>query len=138
MWVASSGSSGTWMRTGAGATYAVGALAALLAAIVGICVNIPTANRLGRLAAMKQGAASSPTPSSDSGVILARRLALGTSAVAILLLAALSAMAVARYMDCLAKPAPVRDTTEDHTECWSCGPIASVAIATFLPNRRKR
>jgi hypothetical protein len=90
-WIISGGSIISWVRTGAGATYAIGAVAAFAAAIIGIGINIPTANRLGRLAA--RGAAEHP----DLSYVLARRLAIGTCVVALLLFVAASAMAVARY-----------------------------------------
>jgi uncharacterized membrane protein len=91
-WIISAGSITSWVRTGAGATYAIGAVAAFAAAIIGTGINIPTANRLGRLAA--RGAAEHP----DLSYVLARRLAIGTCVVALLLFIAASAMAVARYM----------------------------------------
>jgi uncharacterized membrane protein len=92
-WVVSGGSVARWVQTGTGATYASGAIAALVAAVIGIAINIPTAIRLGNLATAQMDAARN-----DLGLLLARRLALGTHAVAFLLLIAVSAMAVARYV----------------------------------------
>jgi hypothetical protein len=93
MWIVSGGSITKWVHTGAGATYTIGAVAAVAAAIIGIGINIPTAIRLGRLATKREDAGGP-----DLSSVLARRLANGTRAVAVLLLVAVSAMAVARYV----------------------------------------
>jgi len=93
MWITSGGSITHWVHSGSGATYAIGAVAAVVAAIIGTGINIPTAIRLGRLATKRENAHRP-----DLGSVLARRLANGTRAVAVLLLVAVSAMAVARYV----------------------------------------
>jgi len=62
-------------------------------AIIGIGINIPTAIRLGRPATKPEDAGLP-----DLSSVLARRLANGTRAVAVILLVAVSAMAVARYV----------------------------------------
>jgi hypothetical protein len=93
MWIISGGSITNWVHTSVGATYTIGAVAAVTAAIIGIGINIPTAIRLGRLVAKGEEAGLA-----DLSSVLARRLANGTRAVAVLLLVAVSAMAVARYL----------------------------------------
>ena len=89
--VLSNGSFENWLNSGPGATYALGACAGLAAAVIGMAINIPTANRLGRLAA-------DPSATPELARVLARRLAIGTRTVAVLLILATSAMAVARYV----------------------------------------
>ena len=99
LWVESSGLNSHWMATGPGITYCAGAFATLLAAIIGFGINIPTANRMGRLAVMvharPEGATSTETQTLNR---LAVRISRGTRAVALLLLVATASMAVARYV----------------------------------------
>jgi len=90
--VVSNGSITRWLGTGSGATYALGALAAVLAALIGLGINIPTAGRLADL--QKQ----TPAVQQQLGPALAHRLAVGTRAGGVLLIIALSAMAVGRYI----------------------------------------
>jgi len=77
LWVQSAGLNSHWLYSGPGITYSVGALATLLAAVIGFGINVPTANRMGALAA---------------------RIASGTRGVALLLIVATAAMAIARYI----------------------------------------
>jgi hypothetical protein len=51
LWIESAGLSPNWMSTGLGITYCVGAIATVLAAIIGFGINIPAANCMGELAA---------------------------------------------------------------------------------------
>jgi uncharacterized membrane protein len=94
----SGGSLAAWLQSGPGETYSIGAVAALLAAIIGVAVNMPTANRLGALATPQESFAGVSAPQPDVVLGLARRLAMGTRAAAVLLLVSASAMAVARYV----------------------------------------
>ena len=91
--VLSKGSIAGWLHSGLGETYTLGALTGLAAVVISISVNLPTANRLSDLAAASPGSLQ-PVPAQA----LASRLALGTRAVAVLLIVATSAMAVARYV----------------------------------------
>jgi uncharacterized membrane protein len=91
-YVVSTGDLSNWLRTDSGLTYATGACAAVMAAVIGLGINIPTAARLGNL--QSQTAAVQQQLSQK----LARRLTLGTRAGALFLLIAISAMAVARYV----------------------------------------
>jgi len=57
-WTDSSGLQSAWMRSGAGSAHTLGAIAASLAAAVGLAINIPAANRMG--AALRQLEESRP------------------------------------------------------------------------------
>jgi uncharacterized membrane protein len=99
MWVSAAGSPSVWLQTGAGRVYSVGAISALLAAVIGIGFNIPAANRMGVLAASLRGDGAAPSAAqADLLRALNVRLATGTRVAAILLMLATAAMAVARYI----------------------------------------
>jgi uncharacterized membrane protein len=99
VWIDSTGSLESWMQSGQGMTYLIGAIAAVLAAAIGVGLNIPTANRLGRLgAAQAQGSIPASVDQANLAAGLARRLIWGTRVAAVLLVIALSSMAVARYV----------------------------------------
>lgn len=99
LWIESAGLSSSWMRSGPGITYCVGATATLLAALVGLCINIPAANRMGALAAAVQARAEGATAEENQTLDrLAARIATGTRGVAMLLVLATASMAVARYI----------------------------------------
>jgi hypothetical protein len=99
IWAISGGSPSRWLESSSGRTYAAGAVSALIAALVGGAVNIPTANRLSAIAG--QMAASNVPPAPAQSEYLARlrfRLAIGTRVAAFLLIAATAAMGAARYV----------------------------------------
>ena len=99
LWIESAGLSSKWMSTGPGITYCVGAIATLLAAIIGFGINIPAANRMGALAAAVHARAEGATSDENQTLgRLAARIARGTRAVAMLLVLATASMAVARYL----------------------------------------
>jgi hypothetical protein len=99
LWIESAGLSSNWISTGPGITYCVGAIATLLAAIIGIGINIPAANRMGALAAAVNARAQGATPDENQTLgRLAARIAGGTRVVALLLVLATASMAVARYI----------------------------------------
>jgi uncharacterized membrane protein len=99
MWVLAAGSISNWIQTGPGRIYSLGAACAVVAAVVGLGLNIPTANRLGVLAATSRNAGEPPaTAQSDLLRRLSVRLAIGTRIAAILLILATSAMATARFV----------------------------------------
>ncbi len=79
-------------------TFSAGGLLALIAGIVGVLVNAPTAGRLGALAgAMRAG--NPPTPEQLQEVQrLQARLDTAGRLTAVLLVLATAAMAVARYV----------------------------------------
>ena len=99
LWIESAGLSSNWIHTGPGITYCVGAVATVLAAIVGFGVNIPAANRMGALAAAVHARTEGATSHENQTLgRLAARIARGTRVVALLLVLATASMAVARYI----------------------------------------
>jgi hypothetical protein len=70
LWIESAGLGSNWISTGPGITYCVGAIATLLAAIIGFGINIPAANRMGALAAAVHARAEGAT--SDENQTLGR------------------------------------------------------------------
>jgi hypothetical protein len=99
LWIESAGLSSNWMNTGPGITYCVGAIATLLAAIIGFGINIPAANRMGALAAAVHARPEGATSMENQTLgRLAARIARGTRAVALLLVLATASMAAARYI----------------------------------------
>jgi uncharacterized membrane protein len=99
VWVLASGSLLNWIQTGPGRIYSLGAACAFVAAVVGLGINIPTANNLGALAASLRNAGEAPaTAQTDLLRRLSVRLARGTRVAAVLLMLATSAMATARYV----------------------------------------
>ena len=98
-WVVSGALQASWLYSWSGSVYTLGALAALMAFIVGIAINIPSANRMGALMAKVHAGGAPPTTEQSKTLSrLALRLAHGNRAVAVLLVAATAAMAVARYV----------------------------------------
>ena len=98
-WIASGGLRSAWLHSWTGSIYTLGAVASLIAAFIGIGINIPTANRIGALAATLHSSGAQPT-AEQSKILsgLALRVARGTRAVAVLLAIAAATMAVARYL----------------------------------------
>jgi hypothetical protein len=80
-------------------TFGTGGLLAIVALVIGLMVNAPTAKRLGALAAavQTQGAPPSPEQSAQMQQLQARLGAAGRM-VALLLVLATAAMATARYL----------------------------------------
>jgi len=98
-WIASGALQATWLYSWSGSVYTFGALAALTAFMVGIGINIPSANRMGALMAKLHASGEQPTTEQSRMLSrLALRLVRGNRAVAVLLIAATAAMAVARYL----------------------------------------
>jgi uncharacterized membrane protein len=99
LWIDSTGFSPSWLKTGPGITYCFGSIAAFLAAAIGFGINVPTANRMGALAAVVNARPSGVTAEEGKTLEqLASRVAQGTRAVAWLLIVATVAMAIARYV----------------------------------------
>jgi hypothetical protein len=82
---------GAWARSPMGVGMSVGGASAILALIVGVSVNMPTAKRLGP---PKPGAA--PLTDEQRAALMAR-MALGSRIVLVLLVIAALVMATARY-----------------------------------------
>ncbi|HEV7703180.1 MAG TPA: hypothetical protein VGO46_02765 [Gemmatimonadaceae bacterium] len=88
-----------WARTGPGATFAAGAVFALLTAIVGIHVNAKAAGKLGVLSAAIQ--AGGKHPSAEQAAELGRlqlRLARGSAVSTTFIILAVACMGIARYV----------------------------------------
>ncbi len=92
-----SGLGKAWATSHVGLALGAGALAAILAVVVGVAVNGPTG---ATLAALRQRVESGGAPPADATRIaqLARRIELGTRSAALLLAFAAAAMAAARYL----------------------------------------
>jgi uncharacterized membrane protein len=88
-----------WMHTGTGMTFGTGAVLAIIAALIGVFGNTPTAKRLSALGASIQSGGRSPTAEQAASMaMLQARLARLSYAAGTLLLLATAAMAVARYV----------------------------------------
>jgi hypothetical protein len=88
-----------WFTAGPGRTFGLGASLAVLATLIGMTVNTPTAKRLGVLVGRLQGSGQLPSAEDQAELRgLQARLAQATTAVAVLVVLALGAMAVARYV----------------------------------------
>jgi len=98
-WHDSAGSQSDWMRSPTGMTFSTGAALAIIALLIGITVNRPTADRLGALMATIQAGGGPPSPEQTASMkALQARLGAALRVVAILLVLATAAMAVARYV----------------------------------------
>ncbi|MDQ3949939.1 MAG: hypothetical protein M3282_06310 [Gemmatimonadota bacterium] len=90
---------GAWAETRPGMTYGLGGLAAILAVIIGAVVAGPAGRKLGRLAERVQASGGPPSAEQASQMAaLQVRMGRGMQAVAFLLLVAVVAMAIARYL----------------------------------------
>jgi uncharacterized membrane protein len=88
-----------WMHTGPGRTFSAGATFAILAMILGMSVNTPTAKRLGTLAGSIHAAGTPPTAEQAAEIArLQDRLYRATQGAAVLVLLAVICMGVARYV----------------------------------------
>jgi len=98
IWWDSGGFAIAWVRSGVGLGFTVGAVLAIIAALLGQFVNAPTARRFARLAAQAQQAGS-PPPAEILAEMqsLQLRLFRATQLAAVLLLLCAAAMAGARY-----------------------------------------
>lgn len=98
-WHASGGFQPDWMGSRTGMSYGGGGLLGLVAALIGLFVNLPTAAKMGVLGAQIQQHGGPPTPEEGQELqTLQRRMLLAAQAIALLLLVAISAMAVADYL----------------------------------------
>ena len=98
-WNDSLGFSTQWMSTGPGKTFAFGGAMGIIVAIIGMAVNAPTAKRMGALTAAIHASGGPPSPEQAAEIQrLQARLLTAMRAAAVLLLLAITAMSVARYM----------------------------------------
>jgi uncharacterized membrane protein len=98
-WRDSGGFQGAWMSSGTGMTFGTGGVFAILALVIGLSVNAPTAKQLGALGAAIQAKGGPPSPDQAAEMQrLQKRLGVALRAVAILLVLATAAMALARYV----------------------------------------
>ena len=87
------------MRSSTGMAFGTGGVLAIVAIVIGLTINMPTAQRLSALMAEIQGRGAPPTPEQTAAMrALQGRLGNALRFVAVLLVLATSAMAVARYL----------------------------------------
>lgn len=99
MWVSASRSDGTWFSSPMGRMISFGAALTIVAAVFGVMVNRPTAERMQKLAAEMQGAGGAPSANQVAAMkALQSRMTMASRVVTALLLLALAAMAAARYI----------------------------------------
>ena len=92
-------SGGAWMRSPTGMVFGAGAVFAIIAIVIGLTVNMPTAKRMGTLLAAIQASGAPPSPDQTADVRgLQARLGKALRVVATLLVLATAAMAIARYV----------------------------------------
>jgi uncharacterized membrane protein len=88
-----------WPATRSGQAFGLGGLLGVLAVILGVVVNSPTAQRLGALAGSVHAAGRPPTAEEQAELgRLRTRLGRAGNAAAILVVLAVAMMAVARYL----------------------------------------
>ena len=88
-----------WITTRAGLAFTVGAVAAIVAFVIGIAVTKPAADRMGALGKEIQAAGKPPTPEQAAEMQrLGKRTFDAATWVAMLLAIALITMSVARYL----------------------------------------
>jgi hypothetical protein len=91
--------SDTWMRSPFGHAISIGAALGVIALLFGSIINVPTAKRLGALAAAAQSAGGAPDPATAAQMQrLQRRMLSVTRLVAGLIVLSAIAMASARYL----------------------------------------
>jgi uncharacterized membrane protein len=99
LWVASAGLQPAWFNSRPGWGYTFGAAAALLAFLIGLLINIPTARWLGKLTSeVKASGAALTAAQAEMLQRRVRRLLRGTRAVAMLVGVSSALMALARYL----------------------------------------
>lgn len=103
LWILSNGFQGAWLLSGMGLSLSIGGLLALVAMVMGITINRPTAIEMDQL---RQAMHASEGPPSAEQVArmqhLQARLRMAGRVAALLLFLAVVGMAVARYLPALA------------------------------------
>ena len=98
-WRDAVGSGAGWMASPTARVFGAGGLFAILAIVIGVTVNMPTAMRLSALMASIQASGGPPSPEQRAmQQALQARLGVAVRVVAALLVLATAAMAVARYV----------------------------------------
>ncbi len=98
-WVDSGGLRISWIRSGTGLAFTLGALLALVTAILGFTVTVPSVKRLGQVGAAVATSGGTPSPQQAAEVAALQRKLLGTARLgATLAAAAALLMAVARFV----------------------------------------
>jgi hypothetical protein len=88
-----------WFSVGPGRVFGLGAVLALVATLIGMAINLPSARRISMITSRSQSAGG--PPSAEEQLELGRlqgRMSKASNAAAVLLVLALMAMAVARYV----------------------------------------
>jgi hypothetical protein len=99
MWDLASRTDGAWFSSSMGRTISLGAAFAIVGAVYGMVVNRPVANRIAQLGAAIQAGGGPPTAEQAGQMqALQGKLLTASRVVAVLLLLAVAAMAVARYL----------------------------------------
>jgi len=95
----SAGFNRAWLTSRPGLALGAGALAALLAVVLGVAVNAPAGAKMGALREGFEGQGGAPTPAQAAQLAAVQaRVERGAQLAAVLLLVAAGAMAVARYI----------------------------------------
>lgn len=98
-WRASAGLQWSWVLSGPGLAFTIGAVAAIVAAVLGQVINAPTAVKIGAVGAQMQAAGGPPSAALVAQMqALQAQLRLAVRVVAVLLVIAAASMAVARYI----------------------------------------
>jgi hypothetical protein len=88
-----------WFSAGPGRVFGLGALLAFAATLIGMVVNAPTARRIGVISGRAQAAGGPPSAEEQLELgLLHARMTKASNVAAVLLVLALMAMAVARYV----------------------------------------
>ena len=99
MTIVSGGDVEAWMQSSMGRTFGTGGALAILAIVLGMAINAPTARRMSAIGAAVAKRGSPPEPGEAAELQrLQSRMGMASVLVAILLVLATGAMAVARYM----------------------------------------
>jgi uncharacterized membrane protein len=89
----------SWVHTGPGSTFSLGAAFAIFGMIVGMAVSTPTAKKLGALGTSINASGAPPSP--EQAAMLGRlqnRLVVAAKVVMVLIVLAVACMGVARYV----------------------------------------
>jgi hypothetical protein len=98
-WVDSGGLQWSWIASGPGLAFTLGALLALVTAGLGQWITVPTVRRLGQIGAALANAGGAPSPALTGQLAALQRRLLGVSRVgAALVAAAALLMSVARFL----------------------------------------
>ena len=98
-WHDSGGFQSAWLASGPGKTFGLGGAIGIVAAVIGMAVNAPTARRLATIVAGAQAAGRPPTADEQATMgRLQARLSSASTVTSIMLVLATMLMAIARYV----------------------------------------